>query len=691
MTVPNHVQAVLDRLGDTVRPNGSGWVACCPAHEDREPSLSVGIGQGGKVLLTCFAGCEFAEIVAGLGMTPAEMFPADDRKPSRGYGSHKPKKATATRPAESAPTGKVYPSPWDAARALTDKHGPQEKLWYYRTADRELVGQVYRFKTKDGKTFRPVAKHADGWRVGAMPGNKRPLYCLPDLAQADHVFVVEGEKCVDAVQKIKLKATTSVSGSQAAGYSDWSPLAGKTVSIIPDHDDPGRKYAAAVAEILSRLSPPPTVRVLDPVTVFGRSDLPAGYDIADAVEAAESDADRDALRAAIEAAEMATDARPVLRDLNAGAPYGAPDPAPPAPTSTDGPGDTAGREVVNLGPDEDRVAREVIAALASRDDNLYVQDGQLVEVAVTPKGRPKIVPLSAANVRCRVTATCRLLARRGENLVEANPPPWLAAAVRDYNRFPGVRELSGVATSPVLRPDGTVHQTAGYDPATRLLYMPSSEYEPIPESPTLADAKAAAAVLLAGVRQFPWETESDPGAWLAEVLGNCGKLTPRLLGPDGDAPLGQGLGPFEPLGDRAECRSSQPHTPLVHGRRLPDDRADAPPSHRPGPPQDVRHRPQQRPVPVPRQNPPAPLDRVILAVVRRQVHELDGHPCRSANPTIRFRNWVRELATSGPLSSSMCNRVTPGWAAERSAHHRSRPSARKSLVCLECPNRNHGW
>ena len=38
-----------------------------------------------------------------------------------------------------------------------------------------------------------------------------------------------------------------------------------------------------------------------------------------------------------------------------------------------------------------------------------------------------------------------------------------------------------------------------------------------------------------------------------------------------------------------------------------------------------------------------------------------------------------------------CHSFMPGWAAERSAHHRSRPSARKSLVCLECPNRNHGW
>ena len=194
MNVPDHVQIVLDRLGDAVRPNGSGWVACCPAHEDGEPSLSIGIGQGGRVLLTCFAGCTFAEIVAGLGMTPAEMFPADDRKPSRGYGSPKPKKATATRPAESAPTGQVFRSPWDAVGSLADRLGRPEGHWLYRTPDDGLVGVVFRFATANGKTIRPAAKFPDGWRLRAM-GEPRPLYCLPDLATADVVYIVEGEKC----------------------------------------------------------------------------------------------------------------------------------------------------------------------------------------------------------------------------------------------------------------------------------------------------------------------------------------------------------------------------------------------------------------------------------------------------------------------------------------------------------------
>ena len=48
---------VLARL-DGVRPSGEGFTARCPAHEDREASLSVTEGtKGATVVLHCFAGC----------------------------------------------------------------------------------------------------------------------------------------------------------------------------------------------------------------------------------------------------------------------------------------------------------------------------------------------------------------------------------------------------------------------------------------------------------------------------------------------------------------------------------------------------------------------------------------------------------------------------------------------------------
>ena len=48
------------------RKTGGGWMACCPAHEDREPSLSIREADSGKVLVCCHAGCEQERVIATL-------------------------------------------------------------------------------------------------------------------------------------------------------------------------------------------------------------------------------------------------------------------------------------------------------------------------------------------------------------------------------------------------------------------------------------------------------------------------------------------------------------------------------------------------------------------------------------------------------------------------------------------------
>ena len=48
------------------RKGGAAWMARCPAHDDREPSLSISDGEDGKVLVHCHAGCEQADLIAAL-------------------------------------------------------------------------------------------------------------------------------------------------------------------------------------------------------------------------------------------------------------------------------------------------------------------------------------------------------------------------------------------------------------------------------------------------------------------------------------------------------------------------------------------------------------------------------------------------------------------------------------------------
>src|SRR6266436_3082118 len=76
-----------------VRSSLCGWTACCPAHADREPSLSIGLGEQGQVLLKCFAGCSLERITEAMGLTLTDLFPdggSPAERASSNGGHHSP-------------------------------------------------------------------------------------------------------------------------------------------------------------------------------------------------------------------------------------------------------------------------------------------------------------------------------------------------------------------------------------------------------------------------------------------------------------------------------------------------------------------------------------------------------------------------------------------------------------------------
>src|SRR5437899_9246447 len=81
------VERVLARLeavtGTWPTKSGEGFASRCPAHDDRNPSLSIGEGRDGRVLLRCQAGCTAERVVEALGIEMADLFPARSMKPSR--------------------------------------------------------------------------------------------------------------------------------------------------------------------------------------------------------------------------------------------------------------------------------------------------------------------------------------------------------------------------------------------------------------------------------------------------------------------------------------------------------------------------------------------------------------------------------------------------------------------------------
>ena len=190
---------------------------------------------------------------------------------------------------------------------------------------------------------------------------------------------------------------------------------------------------------------------------------------------------------------------------------------------------------------EHRVVAETVAALAA-DPDLYQRGGMLVRIlrdtqpkdgVTRPAGSPTIQALPPANLRERMTrfATFVKFNKKGEEVL-AHPAAWLVAAVDVRADWPGIRHLAGVSDAPVLRADGSIWQTPGYDRRTGVLFETSQSFPPVPDELTIDDASAAVDTLLEVVCDFPFEAPEHRAAWLA------GLLTPLArFAFEGPAPL----------------------------------------------------------------------------------------------------------------------------------------------------------
>lgn len=116
---------LLSRLQAVRQTSGESWMARCPAHEDRSPSLSIREASDGRVLIHCFAGCGGAEVVAAVGLDLRDLFP-ERRGPER-YS-----------PSERAREDKTLPRiPASDALALLDREALTVELCAHRIAEGE--------------------------------------------------------------------------------------------------------------------------------------------------------------------------------------------------------------------------------------------------------------------------------------------------------------------------------------------------------------------------------------------------------------------------------------------------------------------------------------------------------------------------------------------------------------------------
>ena len=238
---------MLSRL-QGVKGSGSQYTAKCPAHDDRHASLSIGAGDDGRILMKCHAGCSTQSVLAAMGLTERDLFPAN-------CGAKAAKGAKAT----DAP--------------------PVVATYNYYDADGKLSAQKLRREDKSFFWRRPDGN--GGWvynRQGVTP----TLYTAGVRELPETVYLVEGEKDVDTLNRINKAA---VSGMDGAGHDKWrreytEQLRGKAVYILPDNDAVGMEYAQEAASALTGAAK--SVSIIDWSGVW--PDMPEHADVTDVLE-----------------------------------------------------------------------------------------------------------------------------------------------------------------------------------------------------------------------------------------------------------------------------------------------------------------------------------------------------------------------------------------------------------------------
>ena len=75
-------QKLLERLNKVKSTGQSKWIACCPAHNDKTPSLGIRETGDGTLLIHCWSGCGAVDIVEAVGLEMSDLFPELDESRS---------------------------------------------------------------------------------------------------------------------------------------------------------------------------------------------------------------------------------------------------------------------------------------------------------------------------------------------------------------------------------------------------------------------------------------------------------------------------------------------------------------------------------------------------------------------------------------------------------------------------------
>lgn len=237
------LQEIIQHFQNAKQVGENQYAVNCPSCGDTKRHLYIA-ERDGKILLDCKKGCTFNEIVQASGLKKADFFPPKSQKTA-----------------------------WIKLREhiYTDISGnPIAKKIMYDKGAGDKTGIWYRFE--------------NGTYIKKLNGMQVLPYHVHKIKESKTIIIVEGEKDVETLEKMKFCATCSPNG--AGGRTSWVKghneyFRGKSVIILTDNDEPGREHGRATAESLLGIAE--SVRLIPSESIYPQ--LKEKGDISDIVQA----------------------------------------------------------------------------------------------------------------------------------------------------------------------------------------------------------------------------------------------------------------------------------------------------------------------------------------------------------------------------------------------------------------------
>jgi 5S rRNA maturation endonuclease (ribonuclease M5) len=257
--------------------HGDKCKAICPAHPDREASLSIGYdGEDNKTLIYCHAGCETIDVIERVGLKITDLFDRELIKENAGSKQNNIEAVYQYKDKENNLAfekirfkGKKF-----SQRRLIDGQTiwGLEKGTYYET-----------FPGSNSFSWKKPKKNPEDAKSIEVEGTEPVLYNLPALLDAAEnnktIFIVEGEKDADNVSSLGLVATCNFDGaSKSTQKTKWKKIYNEffrnaKVVLLPDNDEPGQAHMDSIAKSLHGIA--------ESIKIINLAELPDKGDVSD--------------------------------------------------------------------------------------------------------------------------------------------------------------------------------------------------------------------------------------------------------------------------------------------------------------------------------------------------------------------------------------------------------------------------